>query len=48
MALKKKSHPAPNHYLKARDWKIESHKAQDNRQKFLKEERISETDKILK
>jgi hypothetical protein len=45
--MKKKDTPAPNKYSKARNWAEESRKAQDNRQKFLKEDRVTETDRIL-
>ena len=46
-ALKKKSLPAPNHYIKQSNWVAESAKNKDNKQRFLKELRITETDKIL-
>ena len=45
--MKKKNQPAPNHYMKQANWVEESNKNNDNKQKFLKELRITETDKIL-
>ena len=46
-ALKKKSHPAPNQYIKCRDWAKESNKNKDNFQKFMYSKRITQTEEIL-
>jgi hypothetical protein len=48
LANKKKSLPAPNQYIKCRNWEQEARRDKRDFQKFLKSEKLTETAAILK